>query len=111
MVSELGSDFVFGLQDPVPLYRDNGDLWVESFGDDGAQPQFHDVLSGIDGNSMVLRMMIMATGTNHLLQHRLWVVLMDSAIGRPGELRMLNLNTIKFIQQNIACSLVLKLKK
>ena len=31
MVSELGSDFVFGLQDPVPLYHDNGDLWVESF--------------------------------------------------------------------------------
>ena len=25
MESELGSDFVFGLQDPVPLYRYNGD--------------------------------------------------------------------------------------
>ena len=63
MVSELGSDFVFELQDPVSLYQDNGDLWVESFGDDGAQPQFHDVLSGIgiDGNSIVLLMMIMAT--------------------------------------------------
>ena len=32
----IGIRFFFELQDPVSLYQDNGDLWVESFGDDGA---------------------------------------------------------------------------
>lgn len=95
MVSELGSDFVFGIDEPIPLYRDNRH-WSEEYSDNDEQPEFYDLLPSIDGNSMVCHMMTKANGSNDLLQHRCWLVTMDVAVGRPGELRCLKLHTMKY---------------
>ena len=97
MVSELGSDFVFGITEPLPLYRDNKCAWADFFDEDGKQHKCRDLLSQMDGKYIVKKMMIKANGSNYLLQHRCWLVLLDTAVGCPCEFSKVKLNTIQFL--------------
>ena len=58
METNLGSDFVFGLAEPLPLYRDNHFSWAEVFNDEDLRHEFNDLISQINGNYIVKKMMI-----------------------------------------------------
>ena len=78
------------------MYRDNRYSWAESFNNEDRRHEFNDLISQIDGNYIVKQMMIKANRSNHFLQHRCWVVSLDTSLGRPSEIRSIKLNTMEF---------------
>jgi len=94
----LTDDFVFGVNECIPLYRNNPHYYPDDFGPDG-EP-IHNLLAQIDGNLIVTNLIKKASTNKNALQHRCWLVLLDTCIGRSGELRL-----VKFTEWSIITAL------
>ena len=79
---------MFGVAQYIPIYQDNQYYFPDKVGPDG-EPVYNP-LHAIDDNVLVISMVQNANRKNHSLQHHCWLVLLDSAIGRPGQLRLVN---------------------
>ena len=67
----------------------------------------HNYLAQIDGNNVVKEMVRKAHPDADFLQQRCWLVLLDTAIGRAGELRLVKFTDWDFIGPLKSCLVVL----
>ena len=94
----LTDDFVFGVNECIPVYCTNQHHFPDDFGPDG-EP-IHKLFAQIDGNLIAKNLIKKGSTNKNALQHRCWLILLDTCIGRSGELRL-----VKFIELSIITAL------
>ena len=85
----LGDDFIFGVEECRPLYRDNGTT-IEN------ECSILDFLSACDLKCIMNSLIKNANGANGFLQQQAWLAVTDSANARGGEVRYQSYNDWSF---------------